>query len=1673
MITKFLLPLFLITFLWISITKAQVGNLDNTFGIGGLSTLDISGSTEADQAEDMVIQPDGKIIVVGTVFDVGVFGYVARFTADGNLDATFGSGGIEIISITESQALALQNDGKIVIVGGNFEILRLNANGSLDTGFGSSGIAQVGFAGDPAIARDVVIQSDGKIVVVGEVVPGVFNMVIARLNSNGALDTGFGTAGVVTEDFGFSAAANAVALQGDGKIVVGGRMFAGDQNFAIIRLDGNGDFDNSFSGDGLLDIDIVNSDEINDIAIQSDGKIILVGSTDNLGASDYGIARLNTNGSLDNTFNGTGIATYSFPGSTEDIPYSVHLQPDGKILVAGSTTGAGQTIFSILRTSNTGVLDASFSGDGFQGITVGPDIDEVRAIAQQGDGKIILAGFSDQGATNDDLALARINAEPIFTVINTNNSGFGSLSQAITNANTNAGLDIISFNIPTSDAGYNTANGGYWSIRPITALPAITGTVLIDGYSQSGSTVNSAIIGTNATLKIELNGSLETVVGVGFRFNATSLSSTVRGLCINNFLNSGIRLDASSCVISGCFIGTDITGLIDRGNGGLGVNIVNSSNILIGNTSAADVNLISGNGNDGVGISGTSSSGNQIINNLIGTNRAVSGGIPNSQFGISIEGSSNNTLLNNTIAYNVQGGVQIDGTTGTTNGNYLNQNSIFCNQNIGISLSNNGNNLKPAPIINVASSSSSIIGTCTGCANGEIIDVFIDNDGCTPAQGKRYLGSTTVTGAAWTLLAANFIGTAATGDRVTAIIIDGSNNTSPFSSSATLAALPPVLAAPASPTLTFTEGDAPLRLSATGLAVTAGSTPNMSSATIAFITNYTIGQDNLNIPVSAGWVSSVSFNATTGVLTITGNGTPAEYQAELQKIRYSNGSSAPSILPRTIAIKVNDGTSDSNTQTIILNVVAVNESPVITNGVGTYSTLEEEPVIFNLQASDGDSPILTWTVLQQPADGNVTLNSPTGNNIIVTYTPDLNTNGLDTLVVQVTDGIDADIREIYFQVIPLNDAPEIDPITTPQPSISFGSGEVIINLTGINAGGGADEANQTIVITAVSSNPNLISNPSITYTSPNATGTLTYRLISEPPVNTDVTITYKIKDNGGFALGNVDSTILNFVIPVVLQSPAPTNLVASALSQTSILLNWQNNAGITATGYEIQRASSPTAGFTTIATLNNAVPSSYIDEGLTNDTQYFYRVRTLTATGPTDYSNISAATTANVASAPTQLTATAINSYQIRLEWLDNSNNEIGFKIERASVYSDFFYEELYFTNENVTTIIDSLNIIPNTQYFYRVRATNDIGGNSIYSNEAEVTTPTDPNLPIPFAPIDLEATAVSTSQIDLTWEYLIDPTVVYSIERSIDDVNFNEIDRILFQDLIAQKTYYDTLGLQAGITYFYRVRAITGGGTSIYSDTAQAVAACNLVIAIIRNDNNSQTICAGKTASMTVSAQVFRANYQWRRNGNIIPGAVFDTFYASETGNYTCDISVGTGGTCQAPAINQILVVVLGTPTSLDINLEGEDLVASVQDAGAYQWFRDYQAIPGANNYFYKPTQSGVYFVNISVDNCSSTSDIFVFDITTSVENDISSLVSVAPNPSTDNIRLKADFGMMGDYEVYLVDLAGKKYLLDKASKNTFLLEKDLRIHRFATGMYFLEFKIGRYIGRRKLIKY
>ena len=406
-----------LAFVWLiafsGIAHAADGDLDPAFGGGGDGKVRTTFPQYA-FANAVAIASDGKIVAAGAAAgpDVnGVFA-VARYDSDGLLDPTFGGDGRAIAAITpaggdEANGVLVQPDGKVVAAGtagrAKFAIARFDADGTLDATFGNAGVRRTDITAGDDIATQVLMQTDGKIVVVGYGGVNRPSFALARYDSDGVLDPTFGNGGIVLTPFGLWGIARAAVLQPNGKIVAAG---GNGRGWSLARYLPDGSLDHSFGNLGKVVTKALTGDAFA-VGLQPDGKIVATGAYD---FYKFAAARYTPHGRLDPTFSHDGTLTTNVGGGGEQVSTGVAIQANGKILATGS---AGPHEFGdpdvwhfvVMRYRSNGVRDPSFGGDG-EVVTTFKGGANAAAAAMQADGRLVVAGGFGAGNA-DGFALAR------------------------------------------------------------------------------------------------------------------------------------------------------------------------------------------------------------------------------------------------------------------------------------------------------------------------------------------------------------------------------------------------------------------------------------------------------------------------------------------------------------------------------------------------------------------------------------------------------------------------------------------------------------------------------------------------------------------------------------------------------------------------------------------------------------------------------------------------------------------------------------------------------------------------------------------------------------------------------------------------------------------------------------------------------------------------------------------------------------------------------------------------------------------------------------------------------------------------------------------------------------------------------------------------------------------
>lgn len=490
----------------IHITRSPpiAGDLDLSFKGTGKATLGIG--PDADYAYAVAMQNDGKIIVVGSSNDAGNANFaLARSLPDGTPDADFGTDGKVTTDFNGGPdtvvSVAIQSDGKIVVAGSagisststflgitwttGFGVARYHPDGTLDTTFNSTGKVTTSFPGNSANAAKVLVQGDGKIVAAGYVHNGTDNdFALVRYNSDGTLDTSFNTTGRVLTNLGDNDVIQSMALQSNGKIVVAGfTSTGGSPHSALARFNSDGTLDTTFNTTGIVIASLLSPlDVLSSVAIQSDGKIVAAGYSINNGL-DFDMLVVRYHGDVATGTPGTPDLSFASVGhlfiasaSGDDVANGLSLTSEGKILIGGRTIEEGKQVITLFRRNADGSPDTSFHGGGKATADFGSDeLHDGGWLAMQEDGKAVVVGTV---TTNGyDFAVARFLGDgPAIAVKKSDSS---SVFDAISTVTIPGALPHFSASQTFTVHNTGTAN--------LTGLG-----ITIDGPDSSAFTVTSA-----------------------------------------------------------------------------------------------------------------------------------------------------------------------------------------------------------------------------------------------------------------------------------------------------------------------------------------------------------------------------------------------------------------------------------------------------------------------------------------------------------------------------------------------------------------------------------------------------------------------------------------------------------------------------------------------------------------------------------------------------------------------------------------------------------------------------------------------------------------------------------------------------------------------------------------------------------------------------------------------------------------------------------------------------------------------------------------------------------------------------------------------------------------------------------------------------------------------------
>ncbi|HUM47679.1 MAG TPA: delta-60 repeat domain-containing protein [Chitinophagales bacterium] len=409
-------------FLLVSESLAQYGSLDYTFSGDGITTLDMN---DDDIATAVAVQPDSKILVAGYTSDGGAEDLaVVRFNYDGSLDNAFANNGILQLSTTSNSDeriydMGIDSSGSIFLAGSTrnnsnsidkFLIVKCKNTGILDSTFNGKGWANTSISGDMDIAYAMALQPDGKIVLGGVNTLNNGDIGFARYKANGSLDTSFSNDGKTSVSYldDYGGVLQDLKIQPDGKIVGCGYEGtpSGDYDIMVVRLNPDGSPDSSFNTTGYLVMDY--NSEFNygwTLDLRPDGRILVGGSTFENGSFKVFLLQLLGDGTLDPAF-GTGGITTLYPGSGGQEASALKILPDSGILICGLNTSPVAD-FALIRCKANGTLDSTFGNGGITITDFNFYADQAMAMALTPDNKVVLSGYSKDFTLDNDFAVAR------------------------------------------------------------------------------------------------------------------------------------------------------------------------------------------------------------------------------------------------------------------------------------------------------------------------------------------------------------------------------------------------------------------------------------------------------------------------------------------------------------------------------------------------------------------------------------------------------------------------------------------------------------------------------------------------------------------------------------------------------------------------------------------------------------------------------------------------------------------------------------------------------------------------------------------------------------------------------------------------------------------------------------------------------------------------------------------------------------------------------------------------------------------------------------------------------------------------------------------------------------------------------------------------------------------
>jgi uncharacterized delta-60 repeat protein len=366
-----------------------------------------------------------KVLQELFVLIICCFSIEILYAQPGTLDKSFGDNGIALTKIGPRDnsifSLAIQQDAKIISAGGiyngsnyEFALARYDTNGVLDQGFGLNGIVTTNISPRDNCAFSIIIQADGKLVLAGYAFNGsYYDFALARYNNNGSLDSTFGLNGIVITSFGKTSIIYSSAFESDGKIIavgcLGSPYSPGKNIFALCRYNIDGHLDETFGTGGKVLTELGSVDDVaKSVKIRKNGKIVVCGWSYKGLEPNFALVQYNYDGTLDETFGNEGSIVTSIPLTSS--AWSLAIQNNEKIIVVGDSYDGLHENFTLVRYNSNGAIDTLFGSKGSVVTKIGQGDNSARAVNLQLDGKILVSGYSLDSNLKKDFALVRYDS---------------------------------------------------------------------------------------------------------------------------------------------------------------------------------------------------------------------------------------------------------------------------------------------------------------------------------------------------------------------------------------------------------------------------------------------------------------------------------------------------------------------------------------------------------------------------------------------------------------------------------------------------------------------------------------------------------------------------------------------------------------------------------------------------------------------------------------------------------------------------------------------------------------------------------------------------------------------------------------------------------------------------------------------------------------------------------------------------------------------------------------------------------------------------------------------------------------------------------------------------------------------------------------------------------------